>query len=309
MTRVLAIGECMVELTHRGERDLRLSFAGDTYNTALYLARSTAPWEVDVDYLTLVGDDHYSDLMLQAMRGEGVGTRLVGRVPGAHPGLYLVRTDSEGERSFTYYRSLSPARRLFDDASTPAGDVSGYDVLYLSAVTLQLLTEPAREHLWALLREARGKGARVVFDSNYRPSGWPDREAARAAVSTAYEVSTTALSTFEDEQALFGDPSPKEAVRRLYGQGVEEVVVKDGPRGCVVGVGGTPVHVPTSPVERVVDSTAAGDSFNAGYLAARFGGASEVEAAHRGHALASRVITRPGAVIDDPSLPPRGAGV
>lgn len=305
--RFLAIGECMVELTHKSDRDLRLSFGGDTYNTALYLARSTAQEEVGVDYLTLAGDDHYSDLMSAGMQEEGIGTHLVGRVAGAHPGLYLVRTDDEGERSFTYYRSQSPARRLFDDEHTPTEDLSGHDVLYLSAVTLQLLTARARQHLWTLLEEARGKGAQVVFDSNYRPAGWPGPEEARVAVSATYELSTTALSTFEDEQALFGDASPDETVRRLREGGVEEVVVKDGSRGCVVGVDGDPVHVPTSPVEKVVDSTAAGDSFNAGYLAGRFRGASMVEAARHGHVLAAKVIAHPGAVVEDPSLPPRGA--
>ena len=307
MTRFLAIGECMVELTHKSDHDLRLGFGGDTYNTALYLARSADPDQVSVDYLTLAGDDHYSDLMVAGMRKEGIGTNLVGRIAGAHPGLYLVRTDDEGERSFTYYRSQSPARRLFDDGHTPVEDLSGHDVIYLSGVTLQLLTARARQHLWTLLDQARGKGARVVFDSNYRPVGWPGPEEARAAVSATYELSTTALSTFEDEQALFGDASPDDTVRRLREGGLEEVVIKDGSRGCVVGVDGGPVHVPTSPVEKVVDSTAAGDSFNAGYLAGRFGGASMVEAARNGHALASKVIAHPGAVVEDPSLPPRGA--
>ncbi|GAB3715216.1 sugar kinase [Nocardiopsis nanhaiensis] len=308
MIRFLAIGECMVELTHRTERDLSLNVAGDTYNTALYLARSTKPEKVGVDYLTLLGDDHYSDLVLDAMRGEGMGTRLVGRVPDAQPGLYLVRTDGAGERSFTYYRSQSPARRLFGEEHTATDeDLSPYDVLYLSAVTLQLLTTEAREHLWGLLRGARASGARVVFDSNYRPSGWPSREAARDAVRTAYGLASTALSTFDDEHALFGDGSPAAAARRLRDQGPEEIVVKDGAHGCHVWHEGGPVRVPAERVGRVVDSTAAGDSFNAGFLAARLGGADAVEAARRANALAAKVITVPGAVIDDPSLPPRGA--
>lgn len=311
MTRFLAIGECMLELTHRTEHDLRLSVAGDTYNTAVYLARSTMLQEVGVDYLTLLGDDHYSDLVLETMRGEGVGTHLVGRVAGAQPGLYLVRTDDEGERSFTYYRSRSPARGLFGAGHDLADGLGGHDVLYLSAVTLQLLTDKARRRLWELLARAREQGARVVFDSNYRPAGWPDREAAREAVSTAYGLTDTALSTFDDERALFGDDSPEAAARRLRGQGPREVVVKDGARGCVVlveeEIGSEPVHVPAEVVDEVVDTTAAGDSFNAGYLAARLRGEGPVESARRAHALAARVVARPGAVVQDPELPPRGA--
>ncbi|GAB2966797.1 PfkB family carbohydrate kinase [Amycolatopsis acidiphila] len=107
-TRVLAVGECMIELTHTGARTLSLGYAGDTFNTAVYLARLTPPEAVEVDYLTRLGDDDYSAGILAAMRGEGLGTRLVDRVPGAQPGLYLVRTDEHGERSFTYYRSESP---------------------------------------------------------------------------------------------------------------------------------------------------------------------------------------------------------
>src|SRR5437016_12181617 len=135
--RVLAIGECMIELTHRDEHTLSLGCAGDTFNTALYLARLSTSDEVAVDYLTLLGDDHYGGVLLEVMRAEGIGTHRIRRLPGEQPGLYLVRTDASGERGFTYYRSRSAARRLFDDAMP---DIGGYDVVYLSAITLQILT-------------------------------------------------------------------------------------------------------------------------------------------------------------------------
>ena len=172
MIRVLAIGECMIELTHREVDLLALGCAGDTFNTATYLARLTGPEDVAVDYLTLLGDDHYSDLILDAMRAEGIGTDRVGRVTGEQPGLYLVRTDAAGERSFTYYRSRSAARGLFGDGAEP--DFTGYDVVFLSAISLQILGDPARKRLGAALARFRDGGGRVAFDGNYRPAGWPD---------------------------------------------------------------------------------------------------------------------------------------
>ncbi|WP_431879744.1 sugar kinase [Amycolatopsis sacchari] len=302
-TRVLAVGECMIELTHTGSRTLSLGYAGDTFNTAVYLARLTRPEDVEVDYLTRLGDDEYSAGILAAMRAEGIGTALIDQVPGAHPGLYLVRTDERGERSFTYYRSESPARRLFDGEHTP--DVTGYDVLYLSAITLQLLTPAARERLWDTLSAARARGTHVVFDSNYRPAGWPSEDVARDAVRRTWELTTIAAPTFSDEHALFGDTSPEAALARLRDVGVPDVVVKDGGNGCVVWDGTAARLVPALPVESTMDTTAAGDAFNAGYLAARLSGQDPVEAAGAGHAVAAKVIAHPGAIITDPSLPPR----
>ncbi|TNC27001.1 sugar kinase [Amycolatopsis alkalitolerans] len=300
-TRVLAIGECMIELTHTGSRTLSLGYAGDTFNTAVYLARLTSPAAVEVGYLTRLGDDGYSSGILAAMRAEGLGTGLIDRVPGAHPGLYLVRTDARGERSFTYYRSESPARRLFEGPV----DLSGFDVLYLSAITLQLLSPPALDRLWAELAAARGRGARVVFDSNYRPAGWASADVAREAVRRTWELTSIALPTFSDERDLFGDPSPVATLERLRALGIADIAVKDGGNGCVVADG---TVVPARAVESITDTTAAGDAFNAGYLAARLDGASPVAAAGAGHAIAAQVIAHPGAIIRDPSLSPRGAG-
>lgn len=302
MIRVLAIGECMIELTHRDERTLSLSCAGDTFNTALYLARLTGPDEVEVDYMTLLGDDHYSECVLEAMRAEGIGVDLVGRLPGRQPGLYLVRTDAAGERSFVYYRSQSAARQLF---RRPVPDLSSYDVVYLSAITLQILTPDARERLFKILQGLRDSGCSVVFDSNYRPAGWESADAAREVVRAAWELASVALPTFADERALFDDPSAEHTALRLRDSAVEEIVVKDDAHGCVVHDGAHPRRIPAEKVDRVVDSTAAGDAFNAGYLAARFAGASTDDAARRAHSLAALVIQHPGAIVADSVLPRR----
>ncbi|MQA10173.1 MAG: sugar kinase [Pseudonocardiaceae bacterium] len=309
MIRVLAIGECMIELTHLDGSTLSLGYAGDTFNTALYLSRLTEPDEVRVDYLTRLGDDPYSEGMLDAMRAEGIGTELISRVPGAQPGLYLVRTDVRGERSFTYYRSLSPARQLFDtDQPTEIdAELAGYDVIYLSAITLQLLTERAQERLRGLLHRARQRGSGVAFDSNYRPAGWISGQAARVAVESTWSLASVALPTFSDEQALFRDAGPEATVERLRGHGIEDIAVKDGANGCLVWDGAAVCHIPAEPLESIVDSTAAGDAFNAGYLAARLAGAGPVDAAARANAVAARVVGQPGAIVPNSVLPRRGS--
>jgi 2-dehydro-3-deoxygluconokinase len=106
-----------------------------------------------------------------------------------------------------------------------------------------------------------------------------------------------ALPTLDDDQALFGLQDSEDCARRLHGLGVGEVVVKLGRLGCFLSLQGRTARVPAEPVARVVDSTAAGDSFNAGYLAARLAGIEPEVAAEQGNRIAARVIAHPGAVI------------
>ena len=298
MIRVAAVGEAMIELTHRDDETLGLSYAGDTYNTATYLAR-VGGTGLQVDYITRVGTDWYSDQMLCQMEREGVGTARIERVEGGTPGLYLVRTGTNGERSFTYHRSNAPARGLFGSACGPGQDeaFNSFDVVYLSAISLQILSAQGRERLWAALDAARRRGCLVVFDTNYRPAGWDDPTEARTAIETTLRRSDMVFPTFDDEQQLFGDANPAACARRIAGLGVAEVVVKDGEDGCIVRTGSVRQNVPAETVTGVVDTTGAGDSFNAGYLAARLNGSGPYEAALAGHRLAAQVIRYKGAII------------
>jgi 2-dehydro-3-deoxygluconokinase len=254
-----------------------------------------------VDYVTALGDDPYSAAMLDAWREEGIGTGAVMQLPGKLPGLYLIRTAADGERRFFYYRSTSAARELFGAGTAPLLQrLAEYDVLYFTAITLSILAPEARERFLAALRAARAGGRLVVFDSNYRPAGWPDAAAARAAITPFLAVIDMALPTFEDEQAIWGDASPHETLARYTALGIE-VCVKRGAGACHLGTG---AEVPVPAVIAPLDTTAAGDAFNAAYLNARLEGLPPAEAARAGHRLAGAVIQYQGAIIPRAAMPP-----
>jgi 2-dehydro-3-deoxygluconokinase len=299
MIRVASIGECMIELRHRSATMLDLAYGGDTLNTAVYLARLMRNGDVRVDYVTALGDDAYSDGMLAMWRDEGIATDLVARLPGRLPGLYTIRTDERGERTFTYWRSASAARDMLRGprAEQVAAALQGYDLLYLSGITLSILDPQQRAAVVAIADRVREHGGRVAFDSNYRPVGWPNPDAARAAFEEMLERVDIALPTLDDEQALFGVKDAPECADRLHRRGVAEVAIKLGQTGCFLSSPKFTGEIPAEPVDEVVDSTAAGDSFNAGYLAARLLGADPPRVARLGNRLAARVITYPGAII------------
>jgi 2-dehydro-3-deoxygluconokinase len=297
--RVASIGECMIELRHRSATVLDLAYGGDTLNTAVYLARLMRNKDVRVDYVTALGDDAYSDGMLAMWQDESIATDLVARLPGRLPGLYTIRTDERGERTFTYWRSASAARDMLRGprAEQVAAALRGYDLLYVSGITLSILDPPQRAAVVAIADLVRERGGRVAFDSNYRPVGWPTPDAARAAFEEMLGRVDIALPTLDDEQALFGVKDAPECAERLHRRGVAEVAIKLGQAGCFLSSAKFTGEIPAEPVDEVVDSTAAGDSFNAGYLAARLLGADPPRAARLGNRLAARVITHPGAII------------
>lgn len=305
--QILAIGEVMLELAPAGEANgkklLSLGYAGDTFNTATYLARLG----VQTAYFTRLGDDLYSQDLLRCMAQEGIDTSSVEPVPGRAPGLYLIANQANGERSFSFWRGQSPAREMFStQASTSRLEERLLQVpyVYFSGVTLGILADEARTSLLRILANFRARGGKVVFDNNYRPQLWRDIDEARGAMASALRVADIALLTDDDEARLWGGGEPAEIFARCLTAGVAEVVIKRGP--APVMLAGTPgshgyrelEEVAVTPVGKVVDTTAAGDSFNAGYLAARFAGAGVVQAAAFGSRCAGVVIQHRGAIVD-----------
>jgi 2-dehydro-3-deoxygluconokinase len=284
---------------------LSLGFGGDTLNTALYLARLG----VSVEYVTALGDDARSDWLLSEWQQEGIGTDHVVLIPGRRPGLYWITTDQNGERSFDYWRGESAARLLFEDEANSqrlSHALSQCGVVYFSGITLSIYTPAARDRLFTLLATLRGQGVVIGFDGNYRPAGWPSPVEACDAFERACRLADIVLPTFDDERALFGDQTPHATLARLSAWGVPETVLKLGAEGCLIRGGGVDLRVATEPVTQPVDTTAAGDSFSAGYLAARYRGESMEAAAHMGNRLAGTVIMHPGAVIPRAAMPDWG---
>lgn len=297
--QVAVFGECMIELQGEPFGQLRQSYGGDTLNTAVYLARLGAAYGLVASYATGLGDDVYSEGMLRRWQDEGVDTTLVRRVAGRLPGLYAIHLDDGGERQFAYWRDSSAARAYFDSPDTPLEQAAtSVDALYFSGISLAILPDPARHRLLALARRLRERGGRVVFDNNYRPRLWSRVEDARDWFARAYACADIALVTADDERLLHGLPTMAAAVESALALATPEVVVKRGAESVIVrSTDKTTVSVDAVRVERVVDTTAAGDSFAAGYLCARLCNRGVEEAARLGHGLAARVIQHAGAII------------
>lgn len=303
MTHIAAIGEVMVELSPApgntpGNREtMALSYAGDTYNTSVYMARLG----LQTDYVTNLGDDPYSAQILQRMADENIGTGMINQLPGRSPGLYIIRNTPDGEREFFYWRKEAPARELFSTTATTQQLIQQLKVcncVYLSGITLAIIGEQSRVNLLHALQTLRGQGVMIAFDSNFRPRLWQNREEAQQAMLAILQHTDIALLTLDDEKLLWGDDSIQGCVTRYKHTGISELILKRGADETVIFNGPEEIRVAVPPVQNIIDTTGAGDTFNAGYLAARLNGASPLDAAKQGTRCAGIIIRYRGGVID-----------
>ena len=290
---LLAIGEVMAEIRTEGDEGFALGFAGDSYNTAVYAAREIrVPGAVA--YLSRVGSEPLSAAFVKQAADEGIDVSHVAVDPDRHIGIYSVSTDAHGERSFHYWRSESAARRLF---AAEAMSMPDADIIYLSGITLAILTSAARRRLVEVLISRRLAGVKIAFDSNFRPKLWENAAAARRTTQAMWDITDIALPSVDDEMALFGDDTEVAVIDRFAGRDWDGIAIKRGIRGPISPQLDAAAHPKFPTTEKVIDTTAAGDSFNGGYLAAFLAGEGEAERLAAGHALAARVVGAPGAIL------------
>ena len=308
--RVAAIGECMIERREQGTDsksvpDTSRTFSGDTLNTLTYMSRLLEKPGADLFYITAVGGDEHSAAMLAAWEGEGIHTGFVRRLPDRLPGSYTITTGPGGERRFDYDRDRSAARELFRDDYTAAleNSLKGFRLVYLSGISVAILSPEYRESLLDLLKSLRRAGVTIVYDPNYRAVLWRSAGEAREWADRVYGNTDVALPGFDDERTLFNDASPEHTCARLVARGITEVIVKNGPSPCTAATGREISCFPVTAEDRVVDTTAAGDSFNAGYISARLCGHDVAASIRAGQSLAGTVIRYPGAIIPRDATP------
>jgi 2-dehydro-3-deoxygluconokinase len=302
--RVVLIGECLVELNGAMSGNLRLAFGGDSLNTALYLARLTRS-TISVQYVTVMGTDALTDAMIASWRTEGIDTSLVLSDSSRLPGLYLIQVAEDGERSFLYWRAESAARYLLRHSAFDrvAAELAEADLIYVSGISLAILPAEDRTRMLDLLVRLANRGIPIALDSNYRASLWASADLARSALTTLMPATRLMFATFDDEKCLWGDDTPEMTRVRLHAAKVPIVAIKLGAAGCLYSDGMAAIKVPAAPIATIIDTTAAGDAFNAGFLAGWLADRTPEECCRAGNTLAGTVIQHHGAIIPAAATP------
>lgn len=304
LRRVASLGEGLIELRGRPFESIHQALGGDSLNTAVYLARLGKD-QFEVNYVSAVGADALSEGMLERWTAEGIRTELVLRDPSRLPGLYWIQTDDHGERSFHYWRENSAWRHFVQhpDFSRVALALNSIELLYLTGVSLATLAAKDRDRLLELVLGLSASGVTIAYDTNYRVSLWESVNAARASAQRLVPSAQLIFATFDDERQLWGDSEPATTLQRLRAMGARTIILKLGADGCVYSDESRTSLIPACPVPHVVDTTAAGDAFNAGFLSGWLAHRSPESCCRAGNRLAAAVIQQPGALIAPEATP------
>lgn len=294
----------MVEMLKQPDGHYSQGYAGDTYNMAHYLAYLSAEDDIHVSYVTALGQDKFSRQMIDAWRKNNIDTQFVMTTDKKNAGLYFADTDENGHRNYLFYRNDSAAKQMFQlpEAQQVFSELLSYDVLYASAVTLMILSESDRQKLIDLFAAAKAKGITTAFDTNYRKAGWASSDEAAQWMNRILPYVTIAMPTHDENKEVFKDANPVATMNRLKALNIPEIVVKCGELPCLIYADGKEDSVPAISNINAIDTTGAGDSFNAGYLYGRLKGMTANDAASIGHRLAAQIVQHRGAIIPNEKI-------
>lgn len=307
MKKIAFLGECMIELNGEPFGAMQQVYGGDTLNTATYLARISHLSQSHIYYVTALGTDKISQSMQNYWQKDGINTDLVLNDPHHQPGLYLIQLDHTGERTFLYWRNQSAARYLLQHPhyDEVLSQLEKMDYLFLSGISVAILPESDRHKLISQLTMLKQKGVKIIFDSNYRPKLWGEFSEAQVYYQKLYALTDIALVTFDDEKALWQDSTPKQTLLRLAEFGIKTIVLKQGKEGVILKDTSYPaLTIPAITVKNVIDTTSAGDAFNAGFLQGYLQNKSLKICCEQGNLLASIVIQHRGAIIPQEYIQP-----
>jgi sugar/nucleoside kinase (ribokinase family) len=232
-----------------------------------------------------IADDHVGALMRDELSSSGIADNLI-VVPGGATGLTVALESPVRDRTFITYLGVNSH---WEAEMIPQEALNCSSFLLCDYfVAPRLRGEASR----MLLGRARANGARTFFDTSWDPGGFEAQT--REEVCGLLELVDVMVPNELEVCALANMPNePLRAARALQQISGNWIVVKLGAQGCVaVGPGGAEITAPAPSVE-VVDTTGAGDAFNAGLIDGLTNGADWPEALARATDLASEIASRP----------------
>jgi sugar/nucleoside kinase (ribokinase family) len=294
--RALFAGEINVDIVLQGYTDFPVpgkevlvqDFAMVLGSATAIMAMGLARLGTPVAFVGRVGDDVWGRYCLEDMAGRGIDLSRVIRGDGLKTGVTVSITHPADRALVTYLGAIS----ALTGADVPDAAMSGLDHLHVSSFFFQ---EGLRPGLPDLFARARRAGLTTSLDTGFDPSGGWD-----GGLPATLKETDLFFPNEVELQALTGCEDPADGLRALE-SGRTRVVAKLGKDGAMTLDGDRVLHVPAYPVE-TVDTTGAGDSFNAGFLHRWLQGAPLVECLRLGAACGALSTLGLGGTAAQPTL-------
>jgi len=227
MPRFVSVGEAIVELVGDAERGFRFSFAGAALEMARAMrAELDASWSVDL--FTALGDDVYSQMLVDDLGRNGIGIGAILKVPGRTIGLRVAGEREYDRSTVTNWRSHAAAKLMAEDPDAMAAAFARAEMIFVSGAAFAILMPRARGRLLKALHRARLAGSRIVLAPHEWADQWTSRRVRGSAIDAIAMVADVVITDAQAENATFGDSDEGAIVERYREWGAEEVLVREG---------------------------------------------------------------------------------
>ena len=261
----------------------KMSFGGDALNEAVVLSRFGKKTEL----ITKVGNDEAGKRVLNYIKDHNISTDKVTIEEGLTTGVNIVLVDDKGERYFLTNPQSSLRKLAIEDIVPYAGEMADI-VSFASIFVSPLLDIAAMEQLFSKIKDKPGRI--LAADMTKAKNGEKLDDVKKILPYIDY------IFPNKDEITLLtGETDPMQNARLLVEAGAKCAVVKCGKEGCIIHTEKETYRIPAYPVENVVDTTGAGDTFAAGFLYALSEGMNLEECGRFACASASCAIECTGA--------------
>ncbi|MFI5263879.1 MAG: sugar kinase [Candidatus Kapaibacterium sp.] len=291
---LIGIGECLIELFEEAPNSYRQSVAGDVFNTLFYASRLG----LKTGFISNFGSDDLTKHIGELMDREGIDRSCTSISEKKTNGLYLISTNESGDPHYAFWRNDSAAKETLQsiDLTRMEEYILSSTYFHFSAIALAILNE--REILISLLKKIHGQ-VTITFDTNFRKGLWNDVGMLKTFIESSSSFVDILFVSSTDDENIFGRRSPEEAIIYYKELGYKKMIFKQGSSDVLAWDGREMISVPVFKNIAVVDATAAGDAFNAGFISAQLRGESFENSIRTGNGCAAFVITRHGGIAED----------
>ena len=292
---VCSIGEAMIEISNIKNSLYNQSFAGDTLNFCNYLDKK----KLNAFFLSAIGKSEINQSLLDFVKSKNISTKYIKQINQFEIGLYLIKNKDNGEKQFFYWRDESAAKQYFNniDFLNLYKELKNFDYIYFSGITLSIIHISKLNNFIKLLKLLKSKKIKIVFDFNIRPTRWNKKnlnnffDSVLKFVDICF-ISGEDMSYWKNKNGI---KSYEQIVRKYK---LKHSIFRKNAKFTYVFLNKTRYVFKNKLLKTVVDTSGAGDGFNAAYLSNFIVNNDPVLALKAGSSLGSKIVMKKGAIVD-----------
>ena len=293
--KICAIGECMMELTNAKHALYSQSIAGDTLNFTSYLDKKI----FDTSYFTAVGTSEISKRVISFLKKQKIKTNLVSRISSHEIGLYLIENSKAGEKIFYYWRDNSAAKFFFNNQKIKKcqNQLKKFQYVYFSGITLSLFDDNNFHKFLSLIEFLKKKQIKIIFDFNIRIKRWSKKKLFSYFSKTLPFVDIL-FSSGEDLNFLKGNASLKTFKNLIQKYNIEHGIYRNNAILNYSFYKDERYFIKNKIKNKVVDTSGAGDGYNATYISKFIKFNDPQKALHAASEIGAKIVMKKGAIVN-----------